>query len=276
MCVTLALETVGSAATGSLALLGDAGHVFMDLLALLLTLGAIRVARSYPTARATWGKHRAEVIAALLNGLTVAVLGAVLVYHAAQRLTSPKDIDAPLLLVFAAGGLALNAVVASRLSGSRDVNVRSAFLHVVGDLASSATVVAGALLMHLSGSSLFDPLLGIALSLLLFAGAFRIVRDSSAILMENSPAGLDLALVLKALNGVPGVRGVHDLHAWALCSNVTALSAHVEVDDASVGAEMSRSLSRAADSAVPGFLHTTFQLEPGGCESPPCGAPLQT
>jgi len=155
------------------------------------------------------------------------------------------------------------------------VNVRSAFLHVVGDVASSAIVVAGALLIHLTASPIIDPILGIIVSLLLFAGAYGVIRESVGILMEKPAGEFDLEKLRVALVGVPGVNGVHDLHVWRLCSNVSALSAHVEVPETRPVAELLRSLAFAAATAVPGYIHPTFQIEPADCDAPPCGAPLR-
>ena len=229
--VTLVAEVIGGIWSNSLALLSDAGHVFLDLFSLLLSLGAIKLAIQPPNDRLTFGLHRAEVFASLINGVTVFLMAAGILYEGGKRLLAPEEVHTVPMLVIAVLGLAANLLAAKGLHSHShdDLNVRSAFLHVLGDAAASVGVIAGAVLMRFTGWYLADPIISIAIGLLILGGAGRVLRDAVHILMEGAPRGLSCEQVAERIRATSGVNDVHQLNLWSVCSHITALSAHVEI-----------------------------------------------
>jgi cobalt-zinc-cadmium efflux system protein len=221
------LEAAGGFISGSLSLLGDAWHMLRDVLALLITLSAINVAERLPTKARTFGFHRLEILAALLNGILLVGIGVLMIVESVRRLRSPRPVEDTVMLAVAVAGLASNIYVAYRLHGSRDLNVRSAFLHVLTDAVSSLAVIAAALLIMLTGKTVFDPALGIVISLLVIVSAVSVIRESAAILLEFAPRGIDFDSVLRDMETVDGVESVHHVHLWALCSNINVVDAHI-------------------------------------------------
>lgn len=226
---TATLEVAGGIVSGSLALLADAGHVVMDATALALALVAVWVSDRPHTQRLTYGYHRVEVLAASLNGLALFGVAAVVGWHAVERLREPSAVDAATLLVVASIGLASNAVALWLLHGSESVNVRAARLHVLSDLGGSIAAVTAGLLALLTDWDRADPALSLVIVALVCIGAFRLLTDTVAILMQRTPPGLDIAEVSRALRSIPGVHAVHDVHAWTVTSGFVVLTAHVEV-----------------------------------------------
>jgi len=263
--LVLAGEVVGGIWAGSLALLSDAAHVFMDVFALTLSLGALLLARRPADERRTYGWHRAEVFAALINGVTLIAVAAFIFVEGIGRLMEPTPVKGVGLLVIAAAGLVANAAVALLLRrhvGS-DINIRGAFLHVIGDALASAAVIVGALIVIFTGWFVVDPLLALAIAGLLLWGAGRLVRDALRILFEGTPPGVRPRDVARALTVVEGVTAVHDLHIWALCSHITNLSAHLVVCEGA-----GDDVRRAAEDALAARFkinHTTLQLEEEPC-----------
>jgi len=230
----LVMEVIGAVWTGSLALLSDAAHVFLDVFALGLSLVALQLAVRPATETRTYGWHRAEVFAAFINGLTLLVVAGWIFHEAYQRLQEPREIKALGMLTVAAIGLVANAVVAWQLRGhhQRDLNLRSAFFHVVGDLLASVAVVTGGVFIYLWDLHWLDPVLGVLIALLILVGALRVTWESSHILLEGVPKGLKLRDLEEAIRSLPGVANIHHLHVWNICSNVVVLSSHVLVDRA--------------------------------------------
>ncbi len=259
--VVLAGEIVGGIWSGSLALLSDAAHVFMDVFALALSLVALLLARRPADERRTYGWHRAEVFAALINGLTLIAVAAFIFVKAVSRLMAPPPVKGVGLLVIAAAGLVANAAVALLLRRhvGADLNIRGAFLHVIGDALASAAVIVGALLVIFAGWYAVDPLLALAIGGLLLWGAGRLVRDGVRILFEGTPPGVKPRDVAAALAAVEGVTSVHDLHVWALCSHITNLSAHLVVCEGAGDAV--RRVAEETLAAEFKIKHTTLQLE---------------
>jgi cobalt-zinc-cadmium efflux system protein len=270
--ITLVAEVIGGIWSNSLALLSDAGHVFLDLFALLLSLGAIKLAAQPSSERHSYGLHRAEVLASLINGLTVFVLALGILYEGSKRLISPEEVKTIPMLVIAVLGLIANLLAAKGLHGHShdDLNVRSAFLHVLGDAAASVGVIAGAVLMRYTGWYQADPLISIAIGLLILVGAGRLLREATHILMEGVPRGLSVDQVAAHLRGIEGVLDVHHLNLWAVCSHIFALSAHVEIEPAYDG-QRSQLLHRIEHELQHGFhiTHTTIQFDCSACNGGP-------
>jgi cobalt-zinc-cadmium efflux system protein len=263
-----AAELIGGVWSSSLALLSDSLHVLFDATALGLSYAAIVLAARPASDRHSYGLHRGEILAALANGLTVALIAAWIFSEAWERLHSPRPIRVGGMMGVALAGLAANAVVARLLHGHHhdDLNVRGAYLHVLGDLLASAAVVAGGAVIWATGWTLIDPLLGLAIGLLLLWGAGRLVRESLHVLMEGVPAGITVEGVVAAVRGVPGVADFHRVHIWSLCSHIRALSAHLTVDDAA-GRDAHAVLDAVNDLLHErfGITHTTLQSECRGC-----------
>ncbi len=270
--VTLVAEIIGGLWSNSLALLSDAGHVFLDLFALLLSLGAIKLAAQPAGERHSFGLHRAEVLASLINGLTVFIMALGILYEGSKRLIAPEEVKTLPMLVIAVLGLIANLLAARGLHGHAhdDLNVRSAFLHVLGDAAASVGVIAGALLMRYTGWYQADPLISMAIGILILVGAGRLLREAVHILMEGVPRGLSVERVAGHLRGIEGVLAVHHLNLWAVCSHIFALSAHVEID-ASYDGQRSQLLHRIEHELQHEFhiTHTTIQFDCSSCNGGP-------
>ena len=222
------VEALGGWWSGSLALLGDAGHMFSDAVALGLAALAAVISRRPPSARHSYGLMRAEVIAALLNGLLMLAVVLGIVIEAIRRLQQPQPVSGLTVVGIASVGLVINVVVALVLSrGEHDMNTRAALLHVMGDLLGSvAALIAGAVIYY-TGWTPIDPILSLAICALILYSTLRLLRDALHVLMEGVPRHLDLNTVGHDLARVPGVVSVHDLHIWMLSSGMPALSAHV-------------------------------------------------
>jgi cobalt-zinc-cadmium efflux system protein len=221
------VEAAGGFISGSLSLLGDAWHMFRDILALLISLSAVNISKKLPTKERTFGFHRIEILAALLNGILLVGVGVWVIIEARQRLRSPKPIEDVVMLVVALVGLAANIYVAYRLHGSRDLNIRSAFIHVLTDAVSSVAVIVAAVLIMLTGKTIFDPVLSIFISLLVIVSALGVIKESAAILLEFAPKGVSFDRVIRDMQEVAGVESVHYVHLWTLCSNINVIDAHI-------------------------------------------------
>lgn len=225
----LVVELAGGLWTNSLALLSDAAHVFMDLLSFVLTLFAIRLAEKPTSDVRTYGWHRMEVLAAVINGLTVFFIAFFIFAQAIRRLSVPEIVLVPQMLAIAGLGLVVNLFVIWKLHphAGKDVNVRGAFLHAFGDAAASLAVVGGGLLILETGKTVVDPIVAMAVAVIILFGAFRLLGDSVHILLEGTPKGLDRRLVVREIESVAGAGSVRDLHVWNLCSHLCALSVHL-------------------------------------------------
>lgn len=273
--VFLIVEVAGGLVSGSVALLADAGHMATDVAALALALFALRVAEREPTASKTYGYRRTEILAALANGLVLVGVSVLVAIDAIGRLVRPPEVRGGLMLAVAVAGLLANLVSAAVLhAGHRhSLNVRGAFLHVVGDaLGSLGAIVAAALLMAF-GWELADPIAAILITVLILVSAWRLVRESLDVLMEAAPGHVDMAALVREMRAVPGIVDVHDLHVWTLTSGYHAISAHVDVDAASHAPSVLRALQQLAQERFD-LDHTTFQLEVRDTNrsSEPCAA----
>jgi cobalt-zinc-cadmium efflux system protein len=266
-CSVLVLEVVGWLVTGSLALLADAGHMATDAAAVVLALGASYVATLRGGPRSTFGLHRAEVLAALINSVVLLVVCGYLLYAGIARLASPEEVDAGPMVAFAAVGLAANAVSAGILARSDhgSLNMRGAVNEVLADLLGSLLAVGAGVVIWTTGFLRADPIATLLIALLILPRAFLLARDATVVLLEIAPRGLDLDAVRRQLLSVPGVTDVHDLHAWTITSGIPSLSAHVTVTDSclaerGVGATLDELCASVRGRF--GIDHATFQVEP--------------
>ena len=273
--VIMVAEVVGGFLSNSLALLGDAGHMLVDGLALGLSLFAITMAMRPATLSKTYGYHRVEIMAALANGVTLVLVAAYIFYEAYQRFLDPLVVRAPLMLVVASIGLVANIIGVFLLRGADhgNLNVRAAFWHIMGDTISSVGVIAGGIIIAIKPQwGIVDPIVAVAIGLIILVGAWRLVRESVDILLEAVPKHIAVDDVIKMLKTVPGVDEVHDVHIWTLTSDIHALSAHLIIKDQSVSGsseivdKVNHDLSHEFN-----ITHTTLQLECENCASCPAG-----
>ena len=270
--VTLVAEIVGGLWTNSLALLSDAAHVFMDLFALVLSLLAIRLAGLPATDRRTYGWHRAEIFASLFNGGTLVLIAVGILHEAWQRVAAPQAVKSGEMFVIATVGLVMNLLAARFLHShaDTDLNVRSAFLHVLGDAVASVGVIAGGVIMYFTGWYVLDGVVSVGIALVISFGALRILREAGHILLEGVPRGIDVQQVVETMKGVDGVNDVHHLHVWSICSHITALSAHIDLDPESRlrQGEVIGELEHILDHRYH-ITHTTLQGECSHCATGP-------
>lgn len=257
----LVAEVVGGVLSNSLALLADAGHVLTDAGALALSLFVVWFSRQPVTAEKTYGYLRWEILAALINGATLLGLSAWIVYEAIVRFRAPEPVAGNLMLIVAVGGIVANAIAALLLHpvNQESLNVRGAYLHILGDLLASAGTIVAALIIKFTGWLQADPLASLLTTALIVRGAWTLVREAVDVLLESTPSHIALDDVRAALEGIPGVESVHDLHVWTVTSGVVALSAHAIVRDAERQQDV---LERACDlMGHMGIHHITVQIE---------------
>jgi len=271
-CLTLVAEVLGGVFTGSLALLSDAAHVFVDIFALGLSYLALRLASRAPSARHTFGFRRMKVVAAFVNGATLLAVAFEIIREATSRLVHPVTVDAAPMLVIAAIGLAANLVVALLLRkyDHEDLNTRSAFLHVLGDALSSVGVIAAGIVIFVTGWTWVDPAASLLIAFVILLGAGRVLKEAIHILNEGSPKGAGVDEVASAITEVQGVLEVHDVHVWTIEPGYPVLSAHVLLYDQALGATQSI-MERIKDVMRGrfGITHTTVQFECANCGQGP-------
>ena len=221
------VEVAGGLLSGSLALISDAGHMFSDLLSLLLSLGAMTLALQLPTKERTYGYHRAEIFAAFINSLLLIGVSIGIMWEAYLRVVNPAPVQGGLMFIVACIGLVANLGVVFLLHGSHNLNVRSAFLHVVGDTISSVAVIAAAVWISFTGQVIVDPILSGIIAILIVISAARILRETVTILLQFTPKSVNFDAVIADMTTVKGVDGVHHVHLWSLCSDINVLDAHV-------------------------------------------------
>jgi cobalt-zinc-cadmium efflux system protein len=255
-------ELIGGFLTNSLALLSDAGHMLSDIAALALSLFAFRIAKRPATVSSTYGYHRAEILAALFNGLTLWLIVGVIFAAAYNRFLDPPAVESYGMMIVASLGLLVNVVAGVILYGSHhhNLNLRGAFLHVVSDALGSVGAIAAGLVMLLTGWYVADPLISILIGLLILYSSWNLVKESFSVLMQAVPRGIRLEDVQQALEEVEGVSKVHDLHVWAVTSDIFTLSAHAVVEN---GGDFHQVLNGIEDTLKERFNieHTTIQLE---------------
>jgi cobalt-zinc-cadmium efflux system protein len=265
----LVIEVIAGLLSGSLALLADAAHLGTDALGIGLALLAVRMAGRAPTVRRTFGWQRAEVLAAAVNAVLLLGLAVAVAVEAVRRLADPPSIEPGTVLIVGALGLVANAVGLALLARgqSESLNVRGAFLEVLGDTFGSLAVLVAAAVIALTGQERADPIASLLIAALIVPRAVKLLRDTGEVLLEGTPRGVDLAEVRRHMLAQPGVVDVHDLHAWTITSGVPVLSAHVTVEGTVLVATCGGGvLDRLHDCLRQDFdvEHSTFQLEPAG------------
>ncbi|HEX2219818.1 MAG TPA: cation diffusion facilitator family transporter [Gemmatimonadales bacterium] len=265
--VVMVVEAIGGWIAGSLALLADAGHMLTDVGALGLSLLTAWIAQRPADDTKTYGYLRWEILAALVNGAALFGIAAWVVVEAIQRIQEPQPIRTGLFLAVAGAGLIVNLASLALLHSHREgsLNVRGAYLHVLGDAFGSVGAVAAAAIVALTGWTLADPIVSILLSMLILVGAARLLRDSTDILLESVPRHVSMVEVQRRMLAVPGVEAVHDLHVWTVTSGMTAMSGHAVVPDLDAHPGVLDEIRR--EMSLMGIGHVTIQLEvESGCE----------
>jgi cobalt-zinc-cadmium efflux system protein len=274
----IVLLVVAGIRAHSLALLSEAGHNFTDLVALSLSLVAVYLHSRPPSATHTYGYHRAGVLAALVNAGMLVIIAFLIFYEAVRRLESPQQVHADTMIWVAGAGVIMNAVIAMMLyRAHRDVNIRSALLHEIGDTLSTAAVIAGGWMILVTGQSWIDSALSFGIGALILWSSFGIMRETLNILLEGTPRGMKLARVEAAIREVDGVNDVHDLHVWSIGSETSALSCHISIADIPPSAS-ERILRDVKERLHHQFRidHTTIQFEHVVCEvAHGCVIPVQ-
>src|SRR5882762_8976686 len=268
----IVLPVVAGVRAHSLALLSEAGHNLSDFLALLLSLVAVYLQARPASSTKTYGYHRAGVLAALVNAVSLVAVSFFIFYEAFRRLQHPEHVQASVMMWVAAAGVVMNGVIALLLyrSGGRsggDVNIRSALLHEVGDTLSTAAVIAGGWAILVTGNYWIDSALSLGIGVLILWSGFGIVRETLNILLEGTPRGMKLERVEAAIRTIDGVNDVHDLHCWSIGSETRALSCHISIADIPLSAS-ERILREVKECLLRDFRidHTTIQFEHAVCE----------
>lgn len=246
----------------SLALFGDAGHMVSDAAALGIALYAVRLGRRAPTARATYGFRRAEILAAAVNAAALGVIAVLITRAAIQRWAHPPAVAGQGVMIAAGLGLGVNLVAARLLRGSAkdSLNARAAYLHVLGDALGSLGALVSGVLVTLFGWNRADPAVSVGISAILLYGAWQLLRDTTNVLMERAPPTHDVAAIERAIRAVPGVASVHDLHVWSITAGVPALTAHVVLCAGAHGVDVAMEVARVLKNDL-GIDHATIQPE---------------
>lgn len=264
----IVLLVVAGIRAHSLALLSEAGHNLSDFFALLLSLTAVYLHSRPPSSTKTYGYHRAGVLAALVNAVSLVAVSGFIFYEAFHRLENPEHVRAGVMITVAAAGVVMNGVIALLLyRAGRDVNIRSAFLHEIGDTLSTAAVIVGGWAIMATGQYWIDSVLSVGIGVLILWSGFGIVRETLNILLEGTPHGVKLEQVEAAMREIDGVNDVHDLHVWSIGSEMRALSCHISIADIPPSVS-ERILRDVKDRLREEFhiAHTTIQFENVVCE----------
>lgn len=263
----LLVEVVGARITGSLALLADAGHVLTDVAGVLLAVLAVTFAARPATPERTFGYYRLEILAAVVNALLLFAVAAFILVEAWQRWSAPPDVRTGLMLVFAVVGLVANlaAVLVLHRGAGESLNVRGAYLEVLGDALGSAAVIVAAVVIATTGWLRADVVASVLVALMILPRTWSLLREAVDVLLEATPRGVDLTEVRAHILGTPGVIGTHDLHAWTITSGQPVLSAHVVVTDEALADQGAARILDALGECLHHHFdveHCTFQLEP--------------
>lgn len=262
------LTVVAGFKAHSLALLSEAGHNVSDFLALLLSWVAVYLGTRPPTVTKTYGYHRAGVLAAFVNAVSLVVVAIFIFVEAAHRISNPLAVHTGIMMTVAAVGVLMNGAIAFMLhDSSHDVNVRSAFIHMLGDTLSTASVILGGWAISWTGRNWIDPALSLGIGALILWSSFGIIRETLNILLEGTPRGVSMELLAQAMKQIDGVRDVHDLHVWSIGSEMHALSCHIAIADIPPSAS-DAILREVKERLAHQFRinHTTIQFEHENCE----------
>jgi cobalt-zinc-cadmium efflux system protein len=262
----LLIEVAAGIVTGSLALLADAGHMLTDVAGLVLALLAMKLAERPPSPRRTFGYHRAEILAALINAVLLLGVAGYILREAWERFRDPHPVPSGTVLVVAAAGLLVNVAGALllRKESRSSLNLRGAYNEVVADALSSIGVIVGAAVMGVTGFYRLDTLVAVAIALFVLPRSWALLRETLHVLLEGTPREVDLAALRSAMEGVPGVKTVHDLHVWTLTSGVHALSAHAILQEGATHGQVLGDLRTRVTAGFP-ITHVTVQLEERCC-----------
>lgn len=264
----MVVEVIGGFLANSLALLSDAGHMLTDVSSLILSLVALQMTARPSSPTRTYGFYRMEILAALINGTTLILISAFIFYEAYQRFVVPEAVNSVTMLGVAAIGLVANGIAAWAMmhSSRENLNIRGAYLHILGDALSSVGVLAGGLIIYFTGWNVIDPILSIVICIVILRGAVLLVKESVNILLEAVPRELDLNEVQRSIQSLPGVKGLHHVHLWSISSGMYALSAHILIEDIMMS-HTARIIQEVNQLLLKRFKvsHTTIQLECENC-----------
>jgi len=264
---------IGEATAGyfsnSLALMSDAGHNFADALALILSWYGLWIAQRPSSSKRTFGYHRVGILTALVNAVALVVIALLVFWEAISRLRHPEPVQSKPMIIVALIAILLNTVISLwlRKAAKNDLNVRSAYMHMVGDAVSAVGVVIAGVIVAFTGGFIADPLVSILIGLLILWSSWGILKESINVLLEGIPEGMEMEKVEQKISGVHGVLAVHDLHVWTVGSGMICCSCHITVEEQSVrsGENVLREVTKKLEHDF-GIAHTTIQVEVGGCE----------
>jgi cobalt-zinc-cadmium efflux system protein len=263
--VVMVVQIVGGILTGSIALISDSAHMFTHSFAITISLVAIVIARRPPCHHRTFGLYRAEILAAFINGLFLLVVAGIVIYEAVLRILNPQEVMGLQMLVVALVGLGVNLASIAILQGTRseDINVRSVFYHMVADAASSVGIVAAAVVIHYTRWNILDPLVSLGISALIVRWSWGILKDSTKILLEIAPTGLNIDMVTENLKReFPEIRRLYNRHLWTITAGMVVFSAHVELEDLPASVRPRMVVARMNDYLAHkyGFVESTIQV----------------
>jgi cobalt-zinc-cadmium efflux system protein len=266
----LAAELIGGIISNSLALLSDAGHVFVDIIALGLSWYAVRQSLRPSDHRMTFGYHRIGVIVAIVNAVTIFIIAAVIIFEAYNRFQQPPNVHGELMMIIAAVGLAANLFVTLwlRKEQKANINIRSAFFHTAGDALASLGVIIGGAVILFTGKLWVDPLVSVVISLIILYSAWSILREGARVILEATPKDVDVLAMINTLKQIPGVLDVHDVHVWSISPELRVMNGHVLIRDISTseGENIRTQIEKVVREKYR-VGHTTLQMECQKCDS---------
>ncbi|HXX59136.1 MAG TPA: cation diffusion facilitator family transporter [Dehalococcoidales bacterium] len=266
----MVVELVGGILSNSMSLIGDAGHMLVDVLSLGISLFALNLAKRPATTSRTFGFHRAEILAALANGTILILVSVFVFYESVRRLQSPPEVKSTLMIIIAVIGLAANlaSILLLRRERHANLNIRGAFLHIAGDAISSIGVIVAGIVVSVTGFRAADPIMAIIIGVIILVGAVQLVGESTQILLEAVPKSMNMDKVIASIKGVKGVQDIHDFHLWTITSGIYALSAHIMLEDQQLSnaREIINSINDELKAKY-GITHTTLQTECEKCDS---------
>ncbi len=264
--VFFVVEVTGGLISGSLSLLGDAGHMFRDVFALFISLSAINIAKKLPTKTKTFGYHRIEIFAAFVNGILLVGISGWIFWEAYLRFLAPEPIESTIMFIVALIGLVVNLYVALKLHGSHDLNVRSAFLHVVTDAVSSIAVIVASVVIFFTGEVMVDSIIGAIIGVIVLYSSIGLLKESVRILLEFRPEDVDFDKIVEMIEEIDGVEGVHNVHIWSLCSHINVFDAHIYTTEPDMSRieEVKRSIKERLEKF--NIKHSTLEFECEECK----------